>query len=346
MSAYRRGTVLGLTVAETFILLAFLLLIALLGLIQKESLPTEAAEAKEPNVSVHPWVRPEQIEPLVNAARRARAAAERDRDHAQREAVQARAAQKEAERGRDRAQQETEQARIAREEAEEARDQAQQEAEHARMAQEEAERARDRAQQEAGHARVAQEEAERARDQERRETEQARMAQEVAEQARAVAERDRDQVQRDYALLRRKGENPPCWYNVVGANEGNTREKAHYVFNVAIYEDGIELCDEPPPNGGAYDDGGGPYADEWKRLQIGELPYGIKLSDREFTDVVENLVMQGRKAMVRTYQCVFSVRVWDITPEHAKKRWQHAHDRVIEAYFSAYTVRDDEWKGC
>ena len=35
MSGYRRGAVLGLTVAETFILLTFLLIVALLGLIQR-----------------------------------------------------------------------------------------------------------------------------------------------------------------------------------------------------------------------------------------------------------------------------------------------------------------------
>ena len=37
--------------------------------------------------------------------------------------------------------------------------------------------------------------------------------------------------------------------------------------------------------------------------------------------------------------------VWDKTPDHAKKRWKDAHDRIIEGSFSAYTVRDLEWKG-
>ena len=36
MSSYRRGTVLGLTIAETFILLTFLLIVALLGLTQQD----------------------------------------------------------------------------------------------------------------------------------------------------------------------------------------------------------------------------------------------------------------------------------------------------------------------
>ena len=114
---------------------------------------------------------------------------------------------------------------------------------------------------------------------------------------------------------------------------------------MAIYEDSIELAPRTAPEGGAFDDGGGPYVNEWTRLQIEELPYGKELSDNEFTEAVRNLVAQGRDQRVRTYDCVFSVMVWDKTPEHAKRRWKDAHDRIIEGSFSAYTVRDLEWKG-
>ena len=324
MSAYRRGTILGLTVAEIFILLAFLLLIALLGLVQQEELSSEPAEVSAPGV----WVRPERIETLVNAAKRAHATAERERNQAQRNAEQARKAQEDAEQAR-KAQEDAEQARAA---AERDRDQARDVAEQARKAQEDVEQARAAA--------------ERERDQARDVAEQARKAQEDAEQARTAAERERDQIQRDLSLLRRKGVSPPCWYETIPAGDGKTREKSHYVFGMAIYENGIELCKKTPPPGGALDDGGGPYEAEWKQLQIEELPYGTRLTDREFTEAVTNLVAQGRRGLVRTYQCVFSVKVWDMTPEHAKKRWKHAHDRIIEARFSAYTVQDDEWEDC
>ena len=295
MSAYRRGTVLGLTVAETFILLTFLLLIALLGLIQRDEPLPEPDTASAPRV----WVRPEQIETLVNAAEEAR--------KSQKEAEQARAA------------------------AERERDQAHEKAEQARRSQKEAEQVRGAV--------------ERERDQAHEKAEQARKAEEETDQARAAAERERDQARRSLALLRRKGKNPPCWYQIVSAGEGETREKPHYVFNVAIYQDSIELAPRTAPPGGAFDDGGGPYANEWKRLHIEELPYGKELSDNEFNEAVSDLVAQGRNRQVRTYECVFSVMVWDKTPDHAKKRWKDAHDRIIEGSFSAYTVRDLEWKG-
>ena len=344
MSGYRRGTVLGLTIAETFILLTFLLLIALLGLVHRDEPFPEPATPSPPQV----WVRPEEIEALVNAAEaarkaqeeaeRARAAAEREYDQARRDiealmnaAEAGRKAQEEAERARAAAEREYDQARRDIEALVNA-------AEAGRKAQEEAERARAAAEREYDQARRDIEALVNA-------AEAAHKAQEEAERARAAAEREYDQARRDLALLRRKGKNPPCWYRVVSAGEGKTREKPYYAFNVAIYEDGIELAPRTAPPGGAFDDGGGPYADEWKRLRIEELPYGKALSDSDFTKAVSDLVAQGRNRQVRTYECVFSVMVWDKTPDHAKKRWKGAHDRIIEGSFSAYTVRDLEWKG-
>ena len=349
MSGYRRGAVLGLTIAETFILLTFLLLVAMLGLTQGDEPPPEPDTANPPGV----WVRPEEIETLVNAAEearkaqeeaeRTRAAVERERDQAHEEAEEARKAQEAAEQAQAAVERERDQ---AHEEAAEARE-AHEEAKRARAA---AERERDQAHEEVAEAHNAQEEAEQARaaaererDQAHEEAAEARNSQEEADQTHAAVERERDQTRRNLALLRRKGKNPPCWYQIVSAGEGKTREKPYYAFNVAISEDSIELAPRTAPPGGAFDDGGGRYADEWKRLHIEELPYGKELSDNEFTEAVSDLVAQGRNRRVRTYECVFSVMVWDKTPDHAKKRWKDAHDSIVEGSFSAYTVRDLKW---
>ena len=321
MSGYRRGAVLGLTIAETFILLTFLLLVAMLGLTQGDEPPPEPDTANPPRV----WVRPEEIETLVNAAEearkaqeeaeRTRATVERERDQAHEEAAEAREAHEEAKR--------------ARAAAERERDQAHEEVAEARNAQEEAKQARAAA--------------ERERDQAHEEAAEARNAQEEAEQTHPAVERERDQARSNLALLRRKGKNPPCWYRIVSAGEGKTREKPYYAFNVAIHEKSIELAPRTAPPGGAFDDGGGLYVDEWKRLHIDELPYGKKLSDNQFTEAIRELVAQGRNRQVRKYECVFSVMVWDKTPDHAKKRWKDAHDSIVEGSFSAYTVRDLKW---
>ena len=330
MSTYRQGAVLGLTIAEIFILLTFLLLIATLGLVQSEDSPPEPDTTNTPQV----WEQSDEIETLTEQVRKA---------------------QKEAEEMR-KAQEQTEQELIA---AEQERDQAQKEAEETRKAQEQAEQERiaaeqerDQAQKEAEETRKAQEQteqeliaAEQERDQAQKEAEETRKAQEQAEQERIAAEQERDQARDDLEVQRLKGNNPPCWYKVVSAGNGKTREKPYYAFNVAIHKDSIELAPRLPPPGGASDDGGGVYADEWKRLQIEKLPYGQALNEDEFIEAVSGLVAQGRNRQVRTYECVFSVMVWDKTPDHAKKRWKDAHDRIIEGLFSAYTVQDLEWKG-
>ena len=86
MSDYRRGTVLGLTIAETFILLTFFLLIALLGLIPRDEPLPEADAPSPPRV----WLPPDRIETLVNDAKEARKAlqeAEQGRAAAESEAT-------------------------------------------------------------------------------------------------------------------------------------------------------------------------------------------------------------------------------------------------------------------
>ncbi len=331
MRGYRRGTVLGLTVAETFIVLTFLLLIALLGLTYRDEPVPESDMTSAPRV----WERPEDIVTLVNAAEAARVVAERERDEARESAEEARRAREEVEAARVVAERERDEARESAEEARRARE----EVEAARVV---AERERDEARESAEEARRAQTEAEQVRATANSERDQANAQ---AEEELSALERERDEARQELTLFRRKGENPPCWYKVVSAGEGKEREKPYYAFNVAIYEHSIELAPRSPAPEGAFDDNGRSYAEEWKQLKLDELPYGKELSDEEFAEAVRDLVAKGRNGEVRSYECVFSVMVWDKTPVHAKKRWKNAHDRIIESSFSAYTVQDLEWKG-
>ena len=354
MSNYRRGAIFGLTVAEMFILLTFILLIALLGLVLSE----ESDPQTETDNSAQVWERPEEIQTLVNAAEEARkaqemaesarAVAENERDlalekaeEAQREAELAQAA---VEHERNLAHESVEEARKAQEKAESAR----------AVAENERDRALEKAEEAQKEVELAQAAVERERNLAQKSVEEARKSQEIAREAQNALkqaelasetfEDERDLARRDLDLLRHKGENPACWYEVVDAGEGKTRERRLYAFKVAIYEDGIELGQLTPPPGGAVDDNGGPYADEWVKLQLGELPYGKRLNDNEFENTVSYLHEMGNNRKVRTYECVFSVIVWDKTPDHAKERWQYAHDELIERFFSAYTTKNLKWE--
>ena len=313
MSNYRRGAIFGLTVAEMFILLTFILLIALLGLIQSEESGTQA----DTKTSARVWMRPEEIQTLVSAAEKAQikaalayAAVEQERNLARKTIEETRRSQEMAE--------------LARAAAESERDRALEMAEEAQI---EAELAHDAVGRERNLAHKKIEDARR-----------------EVELASSIIERERDQALRDLELFRQKGENPPCWYEVINTGDGKMRERRLYVFKVAIYEDGIELGKLTPPPGGAVDDSDDTYANEWVRLQLGDLPYGKRLDGNEFEDAVRYLHEKGKNRQVRTYECVFSVRVWDETPDHAKERWQYAHDELIERFFNAYTMKDLKWE--
>ena len=385
MNGYRRGAVLGLTVAETFLLLTFLLLlvIALVSLVESED-----AQIEQDSPVI--WIRPETIETLVRAIRvanlakftaeqtldealtrleaaqraqmvaeEALSAAEIEEDDARVRIAEARAAQRAAERMRDEALAIAQTAHRAQKAAEDTlaaaeieEDDARARVAEARAAQKAAEQMRDEAlaiAQSEQRARRAAEDAltiaETAEDDARLRLAEAVTARLDAENTLTKVIEERDSARRALEHLQLKGENPPCWYVIVEEPDGSTREKPLYVFNVGIKENSIVLSRRSIPDGSAWDDSGGPYEDEWKHLGIDELPYDYGLTEDEFRGAVASLVEQGRNRQVRTYECIFYVQLWDLTPDDAKGRWKDAHDRIIEGLFGAYTVQDDPWPG-
>ena len=144
-----------------------------------------------------------------------------------------------------------------------------------------------------------------------------------------------------------KGVTPPCWYQRVGETnpitKANWRERPYYLFDIVIREKHMEVQPVPIPEGRAEDDGGRPYAEEAKALNLEAIPYGEPLTDRKMLDVMWPLREGGKASRIRTYPCIFYVRVWDETPATAKGRWKQAHDRVLEEIFGTYQVRDFSW---
>ncbi len=142
-----------------------------------------------------------------------------------------------------------------------------------------------------------------------------------------------------------KGGNPPCWYERVPTTDGGFREKPFYTFNLAVFDDGIVVRKEEVPPGGAKDDGGDTYAQESEQLGLSRLPYDSLLSDAEFLNEFRGIQRAGKEKQVRSYSCVFSVRVWDKTSVSAKERWKQAHLDVVQGLFGTYVVREDPWVG-
>lgn len=144
-------------------------------------------------------------------------------------------------------------------------------------------------------------------------------------------------------VFRKKGENPPCWYETVPDGPGKTREKPFYTYDIAVYDDGMVVRRRQPPPGRAEDDDGLPYDEEARKHDIDQVVYDTRLTDDAVRRQLRPLHNLGKTGKVRTYPCIFFARVWDKTSPHAKARWKQAHDNVLEGLFGTYIVKDDPW---
>ena len=361
---YRRGTVLGLTVAEIFILLIFLILFALLGLASTWD-ERESKHRIDRRILtvwrdvIEKFQAPEEIETLVRKAK----IIEQDRERIFEENAELRgnvaALHEEQKRLHG------ENARLSVEnsglmedqealieEIEELRDENTKLSEEStdlrrdiEMVREERKRLRDE------NARLSvvnsalkenreafTEEIEKLRDENMRLSDSNTALRGQAAEERGRAER----IEKDLETLRHKGQNPPCWYETVADGDGK-RERAHYIFNIAVHDEYMVVLRRPIPPGQADDDHGRPYAEEADDLRLDEIPYGVQLSYGEVTRHMERIRDLGKMRKVRSYSCIFWVKVWDKTSPVAKARWKEAHDGVLEGLFGTYQVKDEPW---
>ena len=174
---------------------------------------------------------------------------------------------------------------------------------------------------------------------------------ERAEQLEEDANQQEERVQQleselgEMVTLLEKGVNPPCWYHKVDDpnKSSGKREKPYYSFDIGVFDDHLIVRRIPAPQGGAEDDSSGSFADEAEYLKFDTLPYDQRLSDSEFEQHFSPISLAGKNREVRSYPCIFWVRVWDQTAPGAKVRWKQAHDGELEGLFGTYQVKDDPW---
>ena len=163
------------------------------------------------------------------------------------------------------------------------------------------------------------------------------------QQTARAARQETEQVKQELRVVREKGHNPPCWYETVPDGKEGMREKPWYTFNVAVFDETIIVRQAPIPPGSAVDDNGPLYSVEAAQLGLADIPYDTPLSNESLIEHLQPIHDAGKNATVRSYSCIFWVRVWDKTSPDAKARWKDAHDRVLEGLFGAYTVINDPW---
>ena len=342
---YRRGTVLGLTIAEIFILLIFLILLALLGLASNWEEKEKEYRADRQVLSVwrdiiEEFQAPEKIRTLHRKATRLEqqlknneVGAEKTLTTLSAENAELREMIEEIHEERERLHNENtklsnenfalhEDRKTLREQVATAR---QDKDEEGAALQEEIETIRE-------------EHEELHKENTRLSNRNAVLRQEAAAETQKA-----ERIKADLDTLRRKGQNPPCWYETV-FDGSETREKAHYIFNIGVYDDYMVVRRHPIPLGLADDDNGRPYAEEAvDPLRLEDIPYNTRLSYEDMTRNMKRIRDLGKMRKVRSYSCIFWVKVWDKTSPDAKARWKNAHDGVLEGLFGTYLVKDDPW---
>lgn len=305
---YRRGTVLGLTVAEVFVLLVFLILLALAGVNRYWS------DKLAPWKDIMAQTNPKEVEAALAQPDELRRRLERLNS-------QIAELEKEKERLQNRIRTLVGEQGTSREKLEET---------NAKLRE----------------AELALAECEKALEDSQRKIATLMMEDPMLNDSIDELQRENDAL-RDKIRMIGKGITPPCWYQRIDETnpitKANWRERPYYLFDIVIRDDHMEVQPLPIPEGSAEDGGGKPYSQEAEGLGLNAVSYGIPLTNRQMLDVMTPLYEQGKASQVRTYSCIFYVRVWDETPEAAKDRWKRAHDGVLEQLFGTYQVRDIPW---
>ena len=133
-----------------------------------------------------------------------------------------------------------------------------------------------------------------------------------------------------------KGQDSPCWFRPSKRANGVPYERALYIFDVLIDDDDIFVQDVPAP--------GPAYEEQKSSLPFDRNGLNRSLTDDEFLGAFEPLKRAAENREVRTdRRCTFYVAVWDATSETNKRRYKRAHNQIVQAIFNTYEYVHAGW---
>lgn len=149
-----------------------------------------------------------------------------------------------------------------------------------------------------------------------------------------AVKKERDKLKRDFSGMgEEKGQYPPCWYANDKKPDGRPRERPLYIFHVKTFDDGIFVKDIPAPTP--------EYTTQKRRLPFNRGGLNKHLDFDEFLKGFEALRKAGDNRMVQDYPCKFYVKVWN--DNTSKDSYRHAVENVVEAVFFTYRIKEDPW---
>lgn len=117
-----------------------------------------------------------------------------------------------------------------------------------------------------------------------------------------------------------KGEGiPPCWVSPKG--------KSEYIFKVIVGSDGIKIIDNKLAR----------HAHEQSQLPLSNINYGVELVNKKFLRVTYPLYNWSVKN-----ECRFHVQLYDATKAHEKQVYKY-HRKLVESRFYIFAPLEDEY---
>ncbi len=148
------------------------------------------------------------------------------------------------------------------------------------------------------------------------------------------AEKGRDALRDKLAgLAEAKGQYAPCWYAKDTGPNGEPRERALYIFDVRIDDDSVFVKDIPAPTP--------EYASQKPTLPIDRGALNKSLSFGKFLKSFQPLKDAADNKEVQVYPCKFYVKVWVATT--SQESYRRALENVVENVFFTYAVKDEAW---
>ena len=126
-----------------------------------------------------------------------------------------------------------------------------------------------------------------------------------------------------------KGQDSPCWFRRATRPNGESYERPTYIFDIRISDQDILVQDVPAPTL--------EYQEQKTRLTFDRNGLNRHLTDEEFARAFAPLKSAAENREIRSdRRCTFYVAVWDTTSQTNKLRYKRAHNHVVQAVFNTY----------
>lgn len=126
-----------------------------------------------------------------------------------------------------------------------------------------------------------------------------------------------------------KGQDSPCWYRMAKRGDGEDYEKSLYIFDIRIGDHYIFVKDIPAPTD--------EYQSQKEELAFDRAALNRRLDYNEFIPAFQALKLAGHSKEVRNdRRCTFYARVWDATSSDNKAGWQRAHEKIVQDIFITF----------